>query len=139
MSLAFQIYQGEDMNWGMVGESGGIGLASSGWIGRRAIWNGGWCYRRDSRVSRGEWYYENFKLEGARAEMSAFKQAASKWKAQKMESEIKSLRESASKLRKEAAGLLRSFVSAALMLNVLFMLFLSLSQTDMTNPAGKSA
>jgi len=55
----------------------------------------------------GEWYYENFKLEGIRAEMAAFKQAASKWEAHKMETEIKSLRESASALREQAAQTLR--------------------------------
>lgn len=199
-SLAFQIYQGEDVNWGMVGEAGGIDLASSAatvilaqqleqrfgrqlaqsfiaknmlpGLGRGALSGAGastgvgsvvvlgfvakdyftdqitfneavihsgiglgsvgvgvgasviaaWAVGGSAAgpfgtaagaivgtavYLGGEWYYETFKLERARAEMAAFKQAASEWEAKKIEMEIKSLRESASKLRKEAAGLLR--------------------------------
>ena len=51
----------------------------------------------------GEWYYENFKLEGIRAEMTAFKQTASKWEVEKMEKEMTSLRATASTLRAQAA------------------------------------
>jgi hypothetical protein len=51
----------------------------------------------------GEWYYENFKLEGIRAEMTAFKKSATKWDAEKLETEIKSLHETASNLRAQAA------------------------------------
>ena len=51
----------------------------------------------------GEWYYENFKLEGIRAEMVAFKKATAKWDAVKVDTEIKSLHEAASTLRSQAA------------------------------------
>jgi hypothetical protein len=51
----------------------------------------------------GEWYYENFKLEGIRAEMAAFAVAASKWEAKKLDQEIKSLRAAAAELRRQAA------------------------------------
>jgi hypothetical protein len=52
----------------------------------------------------GNWYYENFKLDGIRAEMVAFKHASSKWEAAKMEKEMSNLREIASTLRAQAAA-----------------------------------
>lgn len=55
----------------------------------------------------GSWYYENFKLEGIRAELIAFKQAATEWETQKMDMEIRRLRESASALRGQAKRALR--------------------------------
>jgi hypothetical protein len=51
----------------------------------------------------GEWYYENFKLEGIHAEMVAFKKASAKWDAEKVDTEIMSLHETASTLRLQAA------------------------------------
>ena len=199
VSILIQTYQGEDMNWSMVAESGGIGLASSaamvvvaqqieqrfgkqvaqsfiaknllpglargslsgaaastgvgtvvvlGFVAKDyftdqitanealihsgigvssvgagvsasliAAWAvGGSAFGPAGTVAGiiagtavylgGEWYYESFKLEGIRAEMAAFKAGASKWEANKLDQEIKSLRGTASELRRHAASTL---------------------------------
>ena len=54
----------------------------------------------------GNWYYENFKAEQARAEMKAFKQGAAKWGAARLDQEIDSLKDEARSLRSAAALLL---------------------------------
>jgi hypothetical protein len=56
----------------------------------------------------GNWYYTNFKQEGERSELVAFKQEASKWEAKKIELEIMCQRDTASALRYQAAQTLGS-------------------------------
>jgi hypothetical protein len=50
----------------------------------------------------GEWYYENFKLEGILAERREFAKTAAKWNAEKLDQEIKSLHQEAAALRTAA-------------------------------------